>query len=162
MIHITFSGTILSWVPKPNKATGNKATVPKCWVECDGRQISEGIWKGQKTPDLNNVQRFLRGGNQSLALEVQDDALQDHSHDLYDPGHTHSYNDQRRKHLPKYSYSYYYNMGRADWPSVQNYVSNEKTGREYTRITIKNVKTARTSTETRPKNMKVTFIMKVC
>ena len=76
-------------------ATENNVTVPKCWVECDGRKISEGIWKGQATPDLNNAQRFLRGGNQSLALETQDDALQDHSHYIRDPGHQHSYVYQR-------------------------------------------------------------------
>ena len=160
MLNITFSGTILSWVPKPNKAAGNKATVPKCWVECDGRKISEGIWKGQKTPDLNNAQRFLRGGTQNQALGTQSDALQDHHHNLYDPGHSHRYND---KYWERYARDHGQGATELDRfddtfdKSHYTYTSNSKSG-----IYVRGVKYARTSTETRPKNMKVTFIMKVC
>jgi len=71
-------GTILPWVPKPSRATRNPVGIPQCWVECNGKQIPSGIWRGQKTPDLNNAGRFLRGGTQANALETQEDALEDY------------------------------------------------------------------------------------
>ena len=76
----------MPWVPKPDNNTTNPVQIPQCWVECDGRPITEGIWEGLVTPDLNNAQRFLRGGTQANVLEEQDDALQDHTHYLNDPG----------------------------------------------------------------------------
>ena len=51
------------------------------------------MWARQRTPDLNNAQRFLRGGTQAHALDTQEDTLQDHSHDVNDPGHTHVFYD---------------------------------------------------------------------
>ena len=55
------SGTILPWVPKPSKGTINPVVIPKCWVECNGKQIPSGIWRGQKTPHLSGYLRH-RGG----------------------------------------------------------------------------------------------------
>ena len=60
-------GTILAWVPKPTK--------------------------GQKTPDLNSVRRFLRGGKDSDALKMEGHQIQQHKHNVYDPGHTHDFKD---------------------------------------------------------------------
>ena len=154
-----FSGTILPWVPKPSIGTKNPVGIPQCWVECDGRQISKGIWSGQKTPDLNKAQRFLRGGTQAKALEVQDDALQQHEHVINDPGHSHAfvdsdytYGDDEKIHSSIFSNSY----------DIDEDNHDSETSPSYTGIIINGVKGARISSETRPKNMKVTFIMKVC
>merc|ERR1712062_607647 len=46
-----------------------------------------GIWAGSKTPDLNNNRKFLRGGKDTTALEMEDSMFQDHTHQ--DSGHTH-------------------------------------------------------------------------
>ena len=42
---------------------------------------------GSNTPNLNGDGRFLRGGPDGEAGQMQDDAVQDHQHT--DPGHTH-------------------------------------------------------------------------
>ena len=56
-------GTILSWVDRPSNGVSHVVDIPKGWVVCDGREIPEGIWKGSKTPNLNDEGRFLRGGS---------------------------------------------------------------------------------------------------
>ena len=45
------------------------------------------IWAGQKTPDLNNEKRFLRGGSDQEVLTLEEDMVMDHTHDISDPGH---------------------------------------------------------------------------
>ena len=139
--------------------------VPDCWVECDGRQIPTGMWAGQKTPDLNNAQRFLRGGTQTEVLETQEDALQQHEHNLYDPGHTHYFTDRYWDRYPdkrtmsswgtEHHIDWLYD--RHDWPHENQLTKNSKSN-----ISVKGVKNGNAATETRPKNMKVVFIMKVC
>ena len=56
-------GTILPWVPKPIKDDSvTTLAVPEGWAKCDGSIIqAPSIWAGQRTPDLNNEMRFLRG-----------------------------------------------------------------------------------------------------
>ena len=138
--------------------------IPNCWIECDGRFISKGVWKGQTTPDLNNEQRFLRGGVQSEALETQQDALQKHEHNLHDPGHDHSYIDghvnigkdevkRNGNRGPKY-----HDLLSDEW----NKLTTRYTKSSTSKIRVQEVRAAQTADETRPKNMKVTFIMKVC
>ena len=63
----------MAWTPYPDKNTPNPVTLPEGWVECDGRAITEGIWAGHTTPDLNKSQRFLRGGIVGNALEMEED-----------------------------------------------------------------------------------------
>ena len=63
----------MAWTPYPNKNNDNPVTIPSGWVTCDGSQITEGIWIGQNTPDLNGSKRFLRGGIISDALNMEDD-----------------------------------------------------------------------------------------
>ena len=46
-----------------------------------------GPLAGTFTPDLNHSKRFLRGGADSDAGSVEEDAVRDHLH--ADPGHTH-------------------------------------------------------------------------
>merc|ERR1719393_221637 len=88
-------GTILPWVPKPEKDDSvTSVDVPEGWQKCDGSIIpSPSIWAGQKTPDLNNEMRFLRGAPDDSILTLEDDQLQDHHHDISDPGHEHQYTD---------------------------------------------------------------------
>ena len=52
------------------------------------------IWAGQKTPDLNNERRFLRGGSDQEGHTLEADMVMDHTHDIADPGHGHDYYDQ--------------------------------------------------------------------
>ena len=150
----------MSWVPKPNKNTNTVNRIPDCWVECDGRSIPSGIWAGQNTPDLNNAQRFLRGGTQAHVLETQDDAIQEHKHYVNDPGHTHSHTD--RYTGPDWDWGSDGAEGRDKHRESWNAYHSDTTESARTGISVTSVKNARTSSETRPKNMKVTFIMKVC
>jgi len=39
------------------------------------------------TPDLNKANRYLRGGDDTVSSQIQEDAVQDHTH--LDEGHTH-------------------------------------------------------------------------
>ena len=88
-------GTILPWVPKPEKNESvTSLDVPEGWQKCDGSLIpAPSVWAGQKTPDLNNERRFLRGSPDDSILTFEDDQLQDHHHDISDPGHEHDYSD---------------------------------------------------------------------
>ena len=157
----------MAWVPKPDKKTNKVSQIPSCWVECDGSYISSGIWSGLKTPELNNAERFLRGGTPADALETQEDSLQNHHHHVDDKGHQHRYNDRfwdnldrtSTKPLPDWgSYAPEDNIG-DQHNAPHDYYHTHKS-KSY--IAVKDVKNGRFDSETRPKNMKVTFIMKVC
>merc|ERR1712001_288543 len=73
-------GTIIAWTPSPDANNLDHVILPECYVPCDGSEIAEGIWKGRRTPDLNNAKRFLRGGIVSEALMFEEDSVQEHSH----------------------------------------------------------------------------------
>ena len=79
-------GTILAWVPHP-EASQAAEDLPNGWLPCDGSIIIKGPWTGGKTPDLNSIGAFLRGGTEENILEVESDQVQDHQH--VDPGHQH-------------------------------------------------------------------------
>ena len=85
----------MAWTPKPDKNNQDPVPLPNCFAYCNGSPITEGIWKGHATPDLNNAKRFLRGGIVADALNMEEDSMQSHthSHTLNDPGHTHPYKD---------------------------------------------------------------------
>ena len=56
-------GTILAWTMKVETNGKETADIPDGWMRCDGSVIpTPSVWAGQKTPDLNNEKRFLRGG----------------------------------------------------------------------------------------------------
>ena len=56
-------GTILAWTMKVETNGKETADIPDGWMRCDGSVIPPpSVWAGQKTPDLNNDKRFLRGG----------------------------------------------------------------------------------------------------
>ena len=162
-------GIIFPWTPYPDGSKKNiSAKLPECYVPCDGSRITLGVWKGHRTPDLNNSNRFLRGGSISEVLTLQEDAIQKHSHEaqVTDPGHFHRYDDK--------------------WPSCGRYrqhghhgptgcdTSNDRfddshwsdTGKKTTGIGVditNNIKGAKyDQNETRPKNMKVVYVMRVC
>jgi len=90
---------------------------------------------------LNNAERFLRGGSGSdtATYQYQDDALQNHQHEYWD------------KQMDDTTWGNRFASGITDFPN--GYVPDKER-------TSEGVKGARTSDETRPKNMKVVFIMK--
>ena len=62
---------------------------------CDGSLIpSPSPWEGEKTPNLNGEERFLRGGLDAVQLQTEDDSLQAHTHGISDSGHSHGYTDK--------------------------------------------------------------------
>ena len=79
-------GTILAWVPRPEASLPTEA-LPDGWLPCDGSTITKGPWTGGKTPDLNSIGAFLRGGTDGNILEMESDQVQDHQHE--DSGHQH-------------------------------------------------------------------------
>ena len=54
--------------------------VPTGWQRCDGTPIERGPLAGRATPDLNNSRRFLRGGSDQEAEQLQDGDLENHQH----------------------------------------------------------------------------------
>merc|ERR1719264_1958602 len=79
-------GTILAWVPHPEASLASE-DLPDGWLPCNGSTITKGLWAGGKTPDLNSIGAFLRGGADDKLLEVEDDQVQEHGHE--DSGHQH-------------------------------------------------------------------------
>ena len=151
-------GTILPWVPKPQKNESLTAVdVPEGWQRCDGSVIpSPSVWAGQRTPDLNNEMRFLRGAPDGSVLTLEEDMIQDHQHEVEDPGHSHGYQDAHTRHDGYYveagsDRTYFWNP--QDFSRTTNYTLSE--------ISVKGVIDGSYGTETRPKNMHVTFIMKI-
>ena len=74
-------GTIISWVPKPNKASSNSALFnDDTWVVCDGvTTCKKGIFTGQACSDLSD--RVLVGeGRTGVLLDLKDASLPDHEH----------------------------------------------------------------------------------
>ena len=95
-LHLAPIGTISAWVTKPMKETveDEMVSLPEGWVRCDGATIPEpSVWAGQLTPNLNGEKRFLRGASDSEVLNLEEDQMQDHKHQVSDPGHFHKYDD---------------------------------------------------------------------
>ena len=62
-------GTIIAWTMKVDAAGNSTGDIPAGWQRCDGSVILEpSIWAGERTPDLNNERRFLRGGSDDTVL----------------------------------------------------------------------------------------------
>ena len=53
-------GTIVAWTPHP-KNSRNPVQLPAGWQRCDGSKIVGGIWHGERLPNINGEERFLRG-----------------------------------------------------------------------------------------------------
>lgn len=75
------AGTIISWVPRPNKKAPTNVTFDHdSWIECDGTQTCKaGRFEGQFCTDLRD--RVLVGeGETGRLLHVYDASLPDHAH----------------------------------------------------------------------------------
>ena len=138
--------------------------LPECYVPCDGSEITEGIWQGLQTPELNKSKRFLRGGLVSDALKVEEDSLQEHSHTstVSDPGHSHDFTHTAANGGSDGDPDPLANpIGDAfywEYP-FQRQTYSAKSGIS---MAVTGVQGARKSSETKPKNMNVVFVMKVC
>jgi len=158
-LHLSPIGTISAWVTKPSKETreDEMVSLPDGWVRCDGATIPEpSVWAGQFTPNLNGEMRFLRGASDSNMLTMEEDQMQDHKHGLYDPGHSHQYDDKytNNKDGP--------NTGPEDGEGVFGESHTRYSVANYTRIAVQGVSSGyRSGSETRPKNMNVIYIMRV-
>merc|ERR1712133_60663 len=94
-MHVAPLGTITAWVNRPNIDGPLTQNLPTGWIRCDGSVIPQpSPWAGQKTPNINGENRFLRGGMDGVMLQTQDDSIQSHTHSVTDPGHAHGYIDK--------------------------------------------------------------------
>jgi len=175
-------GTIIAWVHKPVKSVTTVMDLPDGWMWCNGSIITKGPWKGEKTPDLNTVGAFLRGGREDLVLEMEDDQIKDHKHS--DSGHSHSCTATSTAGDHSHTYSYGRHdqgdgsfMGTdADWDEMdRDRIEYQTVQTGYSKIYISTTcKTgtvfsgiggvtsgSKTGGETRPVNMKVIYIMKI-
>ena len=135
-------GTILAWVPKPEETSSKAVSIPDGWMPCDGSLITQGQWKGGKTPDLNSVGAFLRGDPADLVLEMEDSQIEDHEHEYMA---AYSVNDGEYgggDSLCSYIY------GPCDERARLEYKKQLTTGKTSSRIG--EVSSGRTGSETRP------------
>ena len=75
------TGTIISWVPRPNKLAPDKIIIDDdTWIICDGvTTCKTGIFYGQACSDLSD--RVLVGAGQTgVLLDLKDATLPDHEH----------------------------------------------------------------------------------
>jgi len=172
-------GTILAWVPQAEASLAAEA-LPDGWLPCDGSTITKGPWTGAKTPDLNSIGAFLRGGTNDKVLQMEDDQVQDHEHD--DPGHQHSCSATSEAGSHHHSFNRYdleFHTDHMDVSTVNNWAGNMKrttkgatTGSASVSVStscstsshssgIGGVNdSARSGSETRPINMKVSYVMR--
>ena len=88
-------------------------------------------------------------------METEEDSLQAHTHDVSDSGHDHGYDDKYAN-----GYSKLFDCGTncgANFEASHARTTNSATSN----IKVTDVNGARTSDETRPKNIRVVYIMKV-
>ena len=125
---------------------------------CNGAVIlAPSPWEGETTPNINGEERFLRGGLDANQLQTEEDSLQAHTHDVSDSGHDHVYDDKyttlRQDYRITSGGSYTYDYNADSHASTTNSATSN--------IKVTDVNGARTSDETRPKNIRVVYIMKV-
>ena len=147
---------------------------------CDGTTITApSPWAGEMTPNINGEGRFLRGGSDGDLLKREEDSLQQHTHGVSDPGHSHEVSDSGHTHRyndkheglndgvddvhwgPSEGDKYHDRWDVSHYRSTTNAKSNIRVNSAKTNIRVTNVSGARTSGETRPKNIRVVYIMKV-
>merc|ERR1711862_671390 len=166
-------GTINAWVTKPSRSSSSSRNLPTCWMKCDGSVINyqNSPWKGSRVPNLNGDGRFLRGGSASQVLTMQEDSVEDHTHSVSDPGHSHS----DRGHSHSYKKMRRYGAESPVAILVEKYVQKSVSDSTYSttigrasittnraNIRVGSMNTSNKGTETRPKNMIVEWIIKVC
>ena len=119
-------------------------------------------------PNLNGEGRFLRGGNTDKILEIQEDMFLNHDHEVIDSGHTHTDTGHTHGYID-YSYDVtpgHYKYGtigtQNDFRHKTTDSSQAKLTKESSNIEIAQSKNLKSGTETRPKNMVVEWIIKIC
>ena len=161
-IHNAPIGTILAWVPKPEKTSSNAVSIPDGWMPCDGSIITQGPWKGGRTPDLNTVGAFLRGGTEDLVLEKEEDQIRDHEHSCSATAdnHDHSYYAARQSDSSGQVCGV---DGNCDDADTLVYTESRRTesARVSVSCSVNGVSSGRVGSETRPINMKVIYIIRV-
>ena len=147
-------GTILAWTMRVDAAGNTTGDIPRGWQRCDGSTIPPpSVWAGQTTPDLNTERRFLRGGSDETVLTVEEDMMQDHTHGIQDPGHSHVIHDWTLYS----SGSYFGTSGQYVGGS-----SDENSDLSTTGVSVTGVSSGyRYGEETRPKNMQIVYIIRV-
>ena len=168
-------GTILAWLPHP-EASLSSENLPDGWLPCNGTTITKGPWTGGKTPDLNSIGAFLRGGTEENILEVEDDQLQDHQHE--DSGHQHDCSASSS------AGSHHHSAHSVENECISNVMCGVNCGACHVKISAEETSSATVSvsttcstsshssgiggvdsafsrgTETRPINMKVSYVMR--
>ena len=159
-------GSIIAWVSKPSDRTDPRLTesLPRGWVRCSGILITEGKWKGQYTPDINNAKKFLRGGPDTSEREMEDWAMVDHHHTAYAHPHSHSYNDEyvNAKNKNKNKNKILANGHHTKTEGTRE--TSKTTGEAGATVSVQgvdNLASKNLDNESRPTNMKVIYIMRV-
>jgi len=154
-------GTITAWVNRPAINAPHTENLPYGWMRCDGSIIpSPSPWAGQHIPNINGEKRFLRGSVDSEMLQTEEDSIQSHTHGVSDPGHSHGYDDK----WPSCGSSVDGIIGPDGCDTAgdrfdNSHPSTSKAG--HTGISVTGAQGARIDSETRPKNIKVVYIMRV-
>jgi len=169
-------GSILAWVNKPETDCDCVLDLPEGWVRCNGDVIkAPSPWAGKYTPDLNSKGRFLRGGVDRDVLDMEDDMVKSHKHSVTDPGHSHEVDVDVDEHSHGYNDKYTEKKegGECECAGGVNGIhDHDREDTDMTAVTVDvNVTlTSQTTSitleeyggdETRPKNMKVIYIMRV-
>jgi hypothetical protein len=139
------------------------------WLKCDGTVIPDpSPWSGETTPNLNGNGLFLRGANPEDILTMQEDAFQDHGHEVSDPGHSH--NDAGHNHqYTDCGFNTILSDNADDRIVADTYNCPDHTtttgyadiSTDATMIQVHSANNGRSGTETRPKNMAVEWIIRV-
>ena len=179
-------GTIISWKPSNEL----NLPIPCGWELCNGQAVEDSMSPifGYQLPPINTENFFLRGtAKEDEVGKIQDDAIPEHGHETMghthqDSGHTHLDNghDHNSKvkipfpvlqqgvekgdgnGSPKWATSGHYPPFKGD--SLKSSKANLLSGTSqisegYTRLS--GVVNARVAHETRPKNVKYPYIMKI-
>ena len=115
--------------------------------------LAEGPWVGKTTPDINNSKRFLRGGTVGEAFSTEEDAIQEHHHE-----HTHIYYDQHGDELEDFDENDPDKL--SAYKTLKDFVRTTASTSHGTIVSGDKVTPARIADETRPKNIKVVYLMK--
>jgi hypothetical protein len=169
-------GSVIGWLP----VFSESKEPPQGWQRCDGSLITSGPFTGQETPDINNSGRFLRGGMDNLAVQVQEDAVQDHTH--LDEGHTHqdaghTHTDNGHNHIIDTVFGTaktspnskidFDGTGGYSWEGVYDthtgnaQITTNSADIQSSRSGMSGIEIGRVSDETRPKSMFVVYIMRI-
>ena len=103
----------------------------------------------------------MRDSADSEILQTEEDSIQSHTHGVSDPGHSHGYDD-------KYAHcGLYDNKGQSGPIGCDrigdrfDYSHGSTSSAGHTSISVTGAKGARIDSETRPKNIKVAYIMRI-